>query len=113
MWDFWKRTVTANTMGKTATVRCPRCSGIEAVPVVNIKSYAIGNGGEVVEKTIGYRVACQRCECVYSVVPTGVFHHSARSLPLTPEAPRHVEQDPDEPPISMPMRPSPRRRPAG
>ena len=95
-------------------VRCPKCSAIEAIPVCNIKSYALGAGGQVLEDHIGFRVACQRCECIYSIVPTGVFRHHRQSSPLTPEvgAPP-IETDPaptgELPPHAQ--RPVPRERP--
>lgn len=95
--------------------RCPQCSAIEAAAVLSIKSWAISlDGKSVIETVIGNRYACQRCPCIYSVSPTGVFRHHRQSSPLTPEVRAPVDDEPQTNGADIPphvQRPIPKDRP--
>jgi len=63
--------------------RCPDCGAVEGVRVLSIVGWRLSRG-KVVSEEIGARFACQRCPCIYSVGPSGVFRQNYASFPLTP-----------------------------
>ena len=117
MFGLSKPTGTAETLvvdAKLPVGRCPQCQAIEVCAVLDIKSWAISaDGTKVVETHIGHRYACQRCPCIYSVVPSGVFRHHRQSSPITPEVAVPIDSEPpaanEMPP--HPQRPMPKARP--
>jgi len=91
---------------------CPDCSSEGPHCSITTLRTAVIRQRRVVSWESGERFACQRCPCVFSVGPQGVFRHSRQSLPYTPEVPPPLMQMQTGNDLTEALHgPVPRRRP--
>ena len=97
------------------TLPCMVCQGERPkCRVLELTNYGRADK-QLVEWVDGYRFSCQECGAVYSIDSRGMFRHSPRAMPLTPQIPPDAPVGTEAPsPLAEPMNtlpPRPKEKP--